>query len=41
MQSFLGADACLILLLNITAGLVVYPAIIKRRMDEELPFMAT
>ncbi|KAI9815015.1 MAG: adenylosuccinase ade13 [Pycnora praestabilis] len=39
--SFLSADACLILLLNITAGLVVYPAVIKKRMDEELPFMAS
>ena len=40
-ESFLTADACLILLNNITSGLVVYPAVIKKRMDEELPFMAT
>lgn len=40
-ESFLGADACLLLLLNITNGLVVYPAVIARRLEEELPFMAT
>jgi adenylosuccinate lyase len=40
-EAFLIADACLILLDNIFSGLVVYPAIISRRMREELPFMAT
>ncbi|KAF2403189.1 putative adenylosuccinate lyase Ade13 [Trichodelitschia bisporula] len=40
-QSYLCADACLILLNNITSGLVVYPAVIKKHIDEELPFMAT
>jgi adenylosuccinate lyase len=40
-QSFLTADASLILLNNITSGLVVYPAVIKKRVDAELPFMAT
>ncbi|KAL8790974.1 MAG: hypothetical protein Q9195_006119 [Heterodermia aff. obscurata] len=40
-ESFLCADACLILLLNITAGLVVYEEVIKRRVEAELPFMAT
>ncbi len=39
-EVFLSADACLLLLLNITAGLVVYPAVIRKRLDEELPFMA-
>lgn len=38
---FLGADACVILLLNITGGLVIYPAIVQKRLNEELPFMAT
>jgi adenylosuccinate lyase len=37
---FLLADALLILLDNISSGLVVYPAVIQRRIDEELPFMA-
>ena len=38
-ESFLCADACLILLFNITAGLVVYENIIKRRIGAELPFV--
>ncbi|KAF2467112.1 putative adenylosuccinate lyase Ade13 [Lindgomyces ingoldianus] len=40
-QSFLCADANLILLNNIASGLVVYPAVIKKRVEAELPFMAT
>ena len=40
-ESFLLADACLILLLNVSSGLVVYPQVIQRRIDAELPFMAT
>lgn len=40
-QSFLCADASLILLNNIASGLVVYPAVIKKRVEAELPFMAT
>ena len=40
-EMFLLADALLILLDNISSGLVVYPAVIQRRIDEELPFMAT
>ncbi|KAF2229234.1 putative adenylosuccinate lyase Ade13 [Viridothelium virens] len=40
-ESFLCADACLNLLLNISSGLVVYPAVIARNIAAELPFMAT
>jgi len=40
-EAFLAADACLILLENISSGLVVYPRVIARRVQEELPFMAT
>lgn len=40
-QAFLAADAILVLLQNITAGLVVYPQVIAANLDEELPFMAT
>lgn len=40
-QAFLAADASLILLNNIASGLVVYPAVIKKRVNAELPFMAT
>ena len=40
-QSFLSIDACLILYRNITDGLVVYPNVIARQLNAELPFMAT
>ncbi len=40
-QAFLAIDAVLILLQNVTAGLVVYPRVIARNLNEELPFMAT
>lgn len=40
-ESYLCADACLLLLLNISDGLVVYEQVIKRRIEDELPFMAT
>jgi adenylosuccinate lyase len=40
-QAFLAADACLILYRNITDGMVVYPRVISRNLESELPFMAT
>jgi adenylosuccinate lyase len=40
-ESFLAADAILLLQGNIARGLEVHPARIRRRVDEELPFMAT
>ena len=40
-EMFLAVDAILILLLNVTTGLVVYPKMIERHIREELPFMAT
>lgn len=40
-QAFLAADAILLLLQNITAGLVVYPQTIAANLAEELPFMAS
>lgn len=40
-EAFLTADATLITLLNICQGLVVYPKVIARHIDQELPFMAT
>ena len=40
-EAFMGADAVIDILRNITSGLVVYPAVIRRRIDSELPFMAT
>jgi adenylosuccinate lyase len=40
-ELFLCADALLLLMNNVFSGLVVYPAVIQRRINEELPFMAT
>lgn len=40
-QAFLAIDSILIIYRNIAEGLVVYPAVIARRLAEELPFMAT
>ncbi|AQZ11267.1 ADE13 (YLR359W) [Zygosaccharomyces parabailii] len=40
-SAFLTADILLSTLLNISAGLVVYPKVIERRIKSELPFMAT
>ncbi|KAK4703473.1 adenylosuccinate lyase, partial [Phenoliferia sp. Uapishka_3] len=40
-EAFLCADILLTTLQNVSEGLVVYPAIIARRIRQELPFMAT
>jgi adenylosuccinate lyase len=40
-QSFLAIDAILILLENVTSGMVVYPKVIEKHLLAELPFMAT
>jgi len=40
-EAFLTADILLTLLQNISEGLVVYPAMIRRHVNQELPFMAT
>lgn len=40
-ESFLLADAICLLLHNVFSGLIVYPAIITRHLNAELPFMAT
>ena len=40
-ESFLAADAILVLMGNIVSGLEVHPARIRRRVEDELPFMAT
>merc|ERR1712093_567131 len=40
-EAFLTADIILATLQNVTEGLVVYPAIIARRVRQEPPFMAT
>ena len=40
-ESFLATDAMLILCENVASGLEVHPARIRRRLADELPFMAT
>ncbi|KZS13963.1 Adenylosuccinate lyase [Daphnia magna] len=40
-EAFLTADALLQMTQNIAQGLVVYPKVIERYIQEELPFMAT
>jgi len=40
-EAFLATDAVLRLYLNVVRGLVVYPGGIARRLQQELPFMAT
>ena len=40
-EAFLATDAILNLCINIVRGMRVYPAVIARHLNEELPFMAT
>lgn len=40
-ETFLATDAVLRLYLNVVRGLTVSPAVIARRVQQELPFMAT
>ena len=40
-EAFLGVDAILNIMMNVTNGIVVYPEMIRRRVMAELPFMAS
>lgn len=40
-EAFLAVDAILNIYMNVSAGLVVYEQVIRRRVMEKLPFMAT
>ena len=40
-EAFLAVDAILLLVINISGGLTVYPKTIEKHLKEELPFMAT
>ncbi len=40
-EAFLAVDAILNIYMNITSGLVVYDKVVRRRVMEKLPFMAT
>ena len=40
-EAFLAVDGILTLYSNVSNGLVVYPKVIQRRLEQELPFMAS
>ena len=40
-EAFLGVDAILNVMLNVCDGLVVYPKVVRARLMNELPFMAS
>ncbi len=40
-EAFLAVDVMLNLVLNVAQGMVVYPQVIRKHLDAELPFMAT
>jgi adenylosuccinate lyase len=40
-EAYLATDASLLILHNVAAGLIVRPAVIRRRLEEELPFLVT
>lgn len=40
-QAFLGVDAVLTIYHNIASGMIVYPEVVAKNLNEELPFMAT
>ncbi len=40
-EAFLALDGCLLILTNVSRGLVVYPKTIESQLMAELPFMAT
>jgi adenylosuccinate lyase len=40
-EAYLSVDAVLLILHNVASGLVVRPAVIRRRLEQELPFLVT
>lgn len=40
-EAFLAVDGILTLYINVISGLKVYPKVMQKHLDEELPFMAT
>ena len=40
-EAYLATDACLMILHNVADGLIVRPAVIRRRLQDELPFLVT
>ena len=40
-EAFLATDAVLKIVINIAGGMIVYPKVIQKRLNENLPFIAT
>ncbi len=40
-EAFLASDGILVLLENVVAGLVVHPEVARRRLEDQIPFLAT
>lgn len=40
-EAYLATDAILLLVHNVASGLVVHPEVIRRRLEQEMPFLAT
>jgi len=40
-QMFLGTDSVLRIAINVTSGLIVYPEVIRKHINDELPFIAS
>ncbi len=40
-EAYLATDAALLIVHNVAGGLIVRPAVVRRHLEEELPFMAT
>ncbi len=40
-EAFLAIDGCLLIVINVARGLVVYPQVIRKAVEAELPFIAT
>jgi adenylosuccinate lyase len=40
-EAFLATDAILLLVHNVAAGLEVHPGVIRQRLEQEMPFLAT
>jgi len=40
-EAFLAADAILMLMINVIGGMTIYPKMIEKHLNDELPFMAT
>ncbi|MGH7179485.1 MAG: adenylosuccinate lyase, partial [Tepidisphaeraceae bacterium] len=40
-EAFLAIDACMLIVIDVARGMVIYPKVIEKSVAQELPFMAT